>query len=504
MIFYPVTFIIAFPFLVAVLQAIILGMDGYRSNPGYRWISLVASLLASVVAIGMIFWIDRHGSGMFLHEGFDWVGSYAIRYDVGVDGLNLPLILLIAVVFPILILAEWGHRAGSRGYHNLFLVLQAAFFGMVTAQDLFLELFFLSLVAFPIYFMIAVFGGPGREKVAFRFLITAVMAALLFFVGLLLVYFSVDPSSLSIADFHRHEIGGHLATVFGSQVSVSSLAFWIFCIAFCCFLPIFPIHGWFSNLAGDAPQIVLVIFCSILIPSVTNVFTRIGYFLFPEELLKYSTFLMFIGAVNLVFGFMCTAGQKQLGRFYSFLAMGEVGILIMGMTSRDSAGVVGAVYSQLSLGLGLAGFGLFLALMNERGEKNLELTETTSTQPLIQKTPAIAVFVGLFSIALLGFPGSGGFIGNALIAMGAQSVSSAFVIVLVCAEMILVYGLFSVFQGVFLTGGVNFIDGSDLSPRERTYLIPLLLMLLFLGVYPKLLLDLIKPTVDALLMAAHA
>ena len=186
-----ISYMVFLPFFGALLQAFV-------SMTRSRWIALAASLAASACAIVLVVSMQIQTSDFQQMESLPWVGSYAISYDMAIDGLNVLMVLLVAILFPVLIASEWNQKVGVRGMHGLFLVLQTSLFGVVCAQDLFLQFFFWGLSALPFYFLVGIWGGEGREKAAFRSIVAASLGDALIFSALVLVYYSVDPHSFSL------------------------------------------------------------------------------------------------------------------------------------------------------------------------------------------------------------------------------------------------------------------------------------------------------------------
>lgn len=466
-----------------------------------KGLAISTSLLASFCGIILVFFGSQEwlGGG---HFSIAWIASYQISYDVAVDGLNSLVVLLVSVVFPIVILADWETKKGTRGIYGLLLLLQTSLFGLCCSQDLFLIFFFMALSTVPIYFLTAIWGGEKKEQAAFRFLITASLGNALFFAVLVLIYYSSQPHTFSLRDLLGGMVyQGSTLTVSGYEFRVSSLTFFIFCAAMALRIPIWPLHGWFSFLTTQAKTNVLVVFCGVILPVYFYIFYRLGYSLFPEQFLIYSPTIMIIGGINVLIGAFIAISQKKLGLTLAYLTITQMGFVLMGVGSLESVGVVGAVYQTLAAGLALAGFGLFAGMVVERtGHSEIQDKENS---PLlggaINQAPLMALVVGVVILSLIGMPAMGGFIGKSLIIMGGFAVHPLVIVVLAFGLIILTYGLFSFFRSVFLGEQPAGLKFNDLSIRERGYLIPLTGSLMVLGIYPKPLLDLVKPSVVALL-----
>ena len=497
---YPViTLMILAPFIGAIAQ---ISIPSREMGGVSRWVALLSSLFSSAAAVSLVFPMRTETWGYQFRESFPWVGSYAIQYDVAVDGLNILMVLLVAVVFPLVILSEWKRKERVRGIHGLVLVLQSCLFGVACAQDLFLLFFFWALSSLPFYFLISVWGKKEREETAFRYVMTASIGNALFFVSLILVYYSVTPNTFSIQELLGGKASGTFIDLGGTSVSVSFLGFVLMSLGIALRIPVWPIHGWFTNVMRNSPPVVVSVLAGAFVPVGLYVFARVGFSLFPDEFNSFSNGILLFGAVSLLMGAMCAVSQRELRLVISYLGLSQTGFVLIGLGSLDSAGVVGSVYHSLSFGLGIAGLALFTSVLGDRFGHTMFLNQAGRTEfgGVAGRAPQMALVTGFLLVSVLGIPGFGGFVGQSLIMMGGYGVHPGALAILGIGVLFLTYGLFSVYRFVFLGDGGQKTEGVlDLTFLERGYLFPLVGVLLLLGVYPKPLLDLIRPSVLTLL-----
>ncbi len=490
-----ISLMVFFPTLGAILQAF---LPPTRS----RWAALGASIVASIFAIFLVASLQTQTADLQATEFLGWVGSYAISYEMGIDGLNVLLVLLIAILFPVLIACEWNQKTGARGMHGLFLILQTSLFGAVCAQDLFLQFFFWGLSALPFYFLVGIWGGEGRESASFRSMVTASLGDAFIFAALILVYYSVDPHSFSLRELAGGRLVGKTFDLLGYELPVSGVSFVLMSMGLSLRAPVWPFHGWFTEVAQEAPSSVFVALCAGTVPVAMYIFVKDCYLLFPETLGYTGKIIVIVGAINLIMGGICAVSQKGLRKLLAFICIGEVGLVLMGMGSLSPLGVVGAIYQQLILGLGLAGFGLFSGILAHRTGHSDFLSEDNERifGGIATQAPAMAVIAGIVVASLLGFPGLGGFVGHALVIIGTYSIHPMAVVVSGFALLLASYYLFTMYRCIFLgNSGVNSHSFEDLTYRERAYMLPVVFGLLFFGLYPKPLLEWIRPTVLTLL-----
>lgn len=467
-----------------------------------RWISLGTSVLSSILAVILISQMQVHTADIQIEHSFNWIGSYAISYSLGLDGLNALGVLLVAILFPVVLAAEWNQRVGNKGMNALFLVLQTALLGSLCAQDLFLQFFFWSLSSLPVFFLIGVWGGEQREEAAFRSVVISSIGNALVFAALLLIYYAVDPHTFLLKELAGGVVAKKQFEFLGTEFSVQTVSFILISLGLSLRAPVWPLHGWYTQLALEAPFSVLVAVSAAVVPVALILFVRLTHTLFPNFLIEAAPIIVIVGAVNLVLGGVSAVAQKGLRLLIAYLALIEVGLTLVGLGSLNSAGLVGAIYQILIFGLGIAGFGLFAGIINERvghthyflknGERGLGGIAT--------RAPGVAVIAAVVLASIVGFPGFAGFVGHALLMIGSYPVHPSATLVAAGTLLVGAYTLFGMYRGVFLGKPANDVNAfSDLTLRERTFLIPLVTLLLIFGVYPKPFIELVKPTLVTLL-----
>ncbi|MBL7715882.1 MAG: NADH-quinone oxidoreductase subunit M [Bdellovibrionales bacterium] len=492
-----ISWMIFLPFLGAISQIFLPGRG--------KWAALAASILSACCGTALILGMDPAVSDLQAVEILPWVGSYSITYEVGMDGLNALLVLLISWVMPVLIAAEWKQKKGVAGMHALFLILQASLLGAVCAQDLFLVFFFWALSAVPMYFLIGIWGGDDRESASFRTLVVSAIGNAFFFGALILIYYSFEPHTFSLKELAGGKFAGKTFHFLDWDLPVPLLAFSLMSLGLALRTPIWPLHGWFTVFAQQSPLSVFVAVSSVMTAVASYLFVKLSFSLFPETISATSQGIVAVGLLNLIAGGLGALSQKNLRTLLSFVCIGEVGIALVGYGSLNSVGIVGAVFQLLSLGLGIAGFGLFINVLNERKGSTDFLKEGTGTTVtgtlggIAVQAPGVAVVAAIMTGTLLGFPGVSGFIGHSLLVMGSYSVHPIAVVVTVGAFFMATFYFFTMYRHVFLGKAQDSSVMEDLNFREKLYLLPLVFLVIWFGIYPKPLIDLIRPTVLTLL-----
>ena len=490
-----ISLVVFVPLLGALLQA-------FFATPISRWIAITSSLGASLLVLGLMAALPLPLAAPSLEVAQTWVGAYAVGYELALDGLNALPLILVAILFPVLIAAEWQRPEGPRGLHGLILCLQTATLGVLCAHDLFLQFFFLGLTTLPFYFMIAIWGGSGRESAASHYMTSAALSSSFLFFTLVLIYYAVDPHTFSLRELVGGKIEGKSFWILGYELSVSTTTFCLLGAGLALRAPIWPIHGWFTETADEAPHTVFVAMSAGVVPVVLYVLLRDAYALFPEIVRRAAPLIAGIGVVNILMGVICAGAQTTLSGLTAFICVTEVGMILVGIGSLSPLGIVGAVYHQLIVGLGLAGLGLCAGIIRERTTLGGFVDERGSSLVggVALQAPQLTVVAGIIVASLLGFPGLAGFVGHALVLIGSFALHPILVVVAGFAFLLASSSLFRMYRCVFL-GVSSMPHGSfvDLTPRERAYFLPIVGGLIFFGLYPKPLFEVVRPIVLTIL-----
>lgn len=502
MISHLITTMILIPLLgVALLALLPKTISGSTEGALSKRIAFVASFVASAIAVMLLFLMKRGVPEIQLAETLNWIGSYSIAYEVGIDGLSASSLLLVAIVFPILIGFEWNQPFGFRGMSALFLILQSAFFGAICSQDLFLMYFFISMVPVPLYFLISIWGGKKGEDAAFSFVVASAIGLAFLLMALLLVYHASEPNTFSLHELSASHLEDKVFRIFGRNLSVSKTAFALVAAGFAIQIPIWPIHGWFVKVSESARSSVFVILSSVMPAVGYFIFIRLTYSLFPSTVHAFSSIIVGVGTVNMLISAISSVAQKDLRRLLANISIGGSGLVITGIGSLSQAGIVGSLYQMLSLGLALAGFGLVTGWIDERtGITTFSADgDDSRLSGLVRVAPVLSVVFAIMLASILGVPGLGGFVSLALLMIGNFSVHPAMAVTVSIATILFAYSLFTLYRAIFFGSGSPQESFKDLAWRERAYVLPIIVAIVFIGIYPKPLLEIVRPTALTLL-----
>ena len=493
---------IVIPLFGAAVQMLMRVLD-FRSRTVAMWIGVGCSLVSGLIGVSGLLLASKGGMSFQYRELYDWLNPYSIHFDLLVDGVNAPLVLLISVVFPLILASYFYRKEQGAFFSTMVLLMQSASIGLVCSNDLFFVLVFWSFLPLPLYFLISILeSGPGPEA-GFRFLFFSFLGSAFFFAAVILIYFASRTGEFSISALLGGEEIRSGLTVFGYDVNVAVLAFVLLNAALFFRLPMFPLHGWFHRLVVNAPDSVNVLLMGVYIPAALYVYLRLGFSLFPKEIAHLSFLLTVYGVLTYLYASVCAVSQKSPRLFLSFCVMAQVSLFLVGVSTLHSAGVVGALLHLVAAALALTCAAFLFGVMGERfGSIQLGGVLDWADGGSVKKigAPGTMIIGCIVLFALVGVPGTVLFVSQSLIMIGGLSVSAGVLAAVVVGSLIMLVAVFRVFKSLFIAKLVV-ADGesAELTRNEKIYLVPLVLIILALGLYPVFLVNLLRPSALTLL-----
>ncbi|MBI4242838.1 MAG: NADH-quinone oxidoreductase subunit M [Planctomycetes bacterium] len=456
-------------------------------------------------------------------ERANWIEYFNIEYYIGIDGLSISMVLLTAMLSFICIIASWNIEhwkvnKGIKGYFCLFLLLQTGMTGVFCALDFFLFYVFWELVLLPMYFLIGIWGGPRREYAAMKFFLYTLVGSVLMLVVMLALYFTSNKDGAFTFDLLWYkENASKILTSWGSKwVMVGFVGLFI---GFAIKVPIFPFHTWLPDAHVEAPTPVSVILAGVLLKMGVYGLLRISYCVFPDAAIQFSPIMMILGAVNIIYGAMCSMAQirgvprldKSTGqmtieqdwkKLIAYSSVSHMGYCLIGMAAVTTAGITGAVFEMWNHGIITGALFLLVGVLYDRAHHR----NINEFGGLWAPMPYYGGITAVMFMASLGLPGLAGFISEALCLIGGfqasdptnyyLGISGAYfykILTGICAIGVVLgagYFLWS-YQRIFL-GSLNtkYAGISDISTRELITIVPLLIITILLGIQPTLMTDL--------------
>ncbi len=469
--------------IIALLRTIV-------TASAIKGIALVIALLTFVVSLALYTGFDETTHAMQFMVQKSWIPELGISYQLGIDGISLWLVLLTTFLTPICVLAAWGSiEKGTSGFMISLLMLETGMLGVFCALDLFLFFVFWESMLIPMYLLIGVWGGKRRIYATVKFVLYTMAGSALMLVGILYLYFQNDNSF-------------DLMTLYGKAGSLSHqrLLFLGFFIAFAIKVPLFPFHTWLPDAHVEAPTVGSVILAGVLLKMGTYGILRFCIPLFPEGTVAFTPLISTLAVVGIIYGALVAMVQPDLKKLVAYSSVSHLGFVILGLFALNSQGVQGGIIQMVNHGLSTGALFLLVGMIYERRHTRM----IADFGGLAKCMPIFATIFLIVTLSSIGLPGLNGFVGEFMILLG-SFISGAFskvYAVLAATGVILaaVYMLW-MFQRVMF-GKLDKPENQslkDLNLREVIVLLPILLFIVWIGVYPKPFLSRIEKSVNHVL-----
>jgi NADH-quinone oxidoreductase subunit M len=458
-----------------------------------RALGYVVSAATFGLAVYLLIQFDAHHTGYQFVSDHSWMPALGIRWIVGVDGISLFMVGLTTLLIPIGMLAS-ADLERPKAFTFWMLLLEASVIGVFLALDTILFFVFFELVLVPMYFLIAEWGHGNRRYAAMKFFLFTMTGSAFLFVGL-----------LSVAFLHQHATG-HLTfdvrvlTAWASSASSMSLltAKWIFAafaIGFAVKVPLVPFHTWLPDAHTDAPTAGSVVLAGVMLKMGTYGFLRFAIPMFPQAAVDLAPVLLVLAVVGITYGAVVAAMQPNLKRIVAYSSVAHLGFVVLGTFALTSQSISGGLFTMLSHGLITGALFLLVGMLYDR-RHTYEISEFRGLWK------AAPVFGGLFvaaAFASIGLPGFSGFVGEFLVLLGSFVTSRWYAVVATTGVILAAVYLLWAVQRAF-TGEPDAKNSAtrEIGFRELCTVVPLLGLSLFLGFYPKPVLDRLEPSVAAL------
>jgi NADH-quinone oxidoreductase subunit M len=472
---------------------------------GAAVVALLPSRRAELVRpVGLLFALATLGMAVYLlaefqtgaDSGFQfvsrhtWISSWDVSWHLGVDGISLFLVVLTAAIYPIALLGSDPHH-DAKPYTAWLLLLEAGLLGSFVSLDLLLFFVFFEIVLVPMYFLIGGWGYDNRVYAAMKFFLFTMAGSAFMLVGILATAFlHADASG---------ELTFDLVKIATDQSIATNTARWLFlafAIAFAVKVPLFPVHTWLPDAHTQAPTAGSVILAAVMLKLGTYGFVRFGLYLFPEASHWFAPALLTLGVIGILYGAVCATMQRDLKRLVAYSSVAHLGFIVLGTFSLTGQGITGGVLQMVNHGISTGALFLLVGMVSERRHTR-QISDLVGLQRVAPIFAAVFTLVMLSSIAV---PGLNGFVGEFLTLLGAFLTARWWAVVaaagVVIAAVYLLWAYQRVFHGEPTEANRSF---KELSLREGLVLAPLLAAIVFLGVYPKPVLERIEPSVKQLI-----
>lgn len=498
-----------------VLAAVIIFILPREQENLIRWTALVLSIVPFAFTIVLWFGFDRSLEGFQYQEMATWYSAINSSFHVGVDGISLTMVLLTTLLTPLCILASFSIKDRVKSYMILFFLLEMGMLGVFLALDLLIFFVFWEFGLIPMYFLInqwgsekgerEIWGGkkiPARTYASFKFMIYTMAGSL----GLLLAIQMIGVVANTFDLPTLYKIWPTLdKPIFGLSIStVKSIAFWAFTLAFAIKVPVWPFHTWLPDAHTEAPTAGSMILAGVLLKLGAYGFLRFVLPLFPVESNYFAGALAFLAVMAIIFGAFASYGQSDFKRLVAYSSVNHMGFVVLGIaaaahsmgTENANIAMNGAVLQMFNHGLSAAGMFFLVGVIYERTHTR-NLNDFGGLFPLVPVYGGILIFT---SMASLGLPGLNGFVSEFLVIRGSWPIFTLYtalaMIGLLFTGAYILRGLKQVLHGPLNEQWVGHL--SDINMREILVMAPLMILMLWIGVWPAWILDVINRAVAML------
>jgi len=485
---YIVTIVTLLPLVGAIYLAVV-GRGEKTNENDLKWTALVFSLATFFISLSLAFRFQP-GGGLQFETNVEWIKAFdlGVRYHVGVDGLSLWLVLLTTLLVPLSLISSWNsiHKR-QREFLISILALETGMIGVFVAMDLFLFYLYWEVMLVPMYLLIGVWGGERRIYAAIKFVIYTVVGSLLMLAGIIALYYAHGQATTNFT-FDIPTITESIRT---SRLILSpetqTWMFWAFGLAFFIKVPLFPFHTWLPDAHVEAPTAGSVILAGVLLKMGTYGLMRFNLPLFPDASREWAPFICFLAVIGIIYGALVAMVQPDLKKLVAYSSVSHLGFVVLGIFSFTDKGMQGAIYQMLNHGISTGALFIIVGMIYDRRHTRL-IAEFGGLANVMPVYSALFLIVTLSSIAL---PLLNGFVGEFLILIGTYTSTvlpqAKLYASLAALGMILsaVYMLWMYQRVIYgkVTNPAN-LKLADLSFREKLVLVPMIVLIFVMGVYP--------------------
>lgn len=489
----PILSVITFlPALAAICLFVIPTFSPKADDKGTscRNFSLFISLL--VFALSLMLLVDFNSTSATLQfiEDRNWIKAFGIRYQLGIDGISIFLVLLTTFIMPLVILASVSIKKHIRGYLASMLLLQTAMLGTLMATDVFLFYVFWELMLAPMYFIIGIWGGERKIYATVKFVLYTVVGSLLMLVAIFYVVWM------------HFEQSGDLTFVLSTLVRDTYLSmneelwlFGAFALAFGIKIPLFPFHTWLPDAHVEAPTGGSVVLAGVLLKMGLYGFIRFAYPLFPRGAEYFAPILALLAVIGIIYGAFLAWAQKDIKKLVAYSSVSHLGYCVLGFVAFNVVSATGSIYQMLNHGISTGALFLLVGVLYDRRHTRL----ISEYGGLASKVPVFAFLFMIFTLSSIALPLTNGFIGEFLILSGSYKTFPYFTVL---ALFGVVFGAVYMLT-LYLKTMFGELDESkngkltDVNSRELITFLPMLVLVFVMGVFPQPFISRIEPTVKA-------
>ena len=486
---FPILSLVTFLPLVGAAAVLLIRGDEQQVATNSRWVALWTSIITFIVSLFLLNGFDPNVAGFQMIEQTRWLPEFNVSYKLGVDGISLWFVLASSFLTPVCVLASWkAVTMRVRDFMIALLVLETMMVGMFVSLDLIVFYLFFEGSLLPMFLMIGVWGGQRRVHASYKFFLYTLLGSLLMLLALVAVVLNSGTTDIEVL----------------LQTSLPrEMQFWVFLAFFVAFAvksPMWPLHTWLPDAHVEAPTAGSVMLAGILLKFAGYGLIRFNVGMMPEAAEFFAPMIFTLSVIAIIYASLVAFVQDDMKKLVAYSSIAHMGYVTLGIFSLNQQGLEGAVMVMLSHALVSSALFLGVGVMYDR----LHTREIKQYGGLAHSMPMFAIVFMIFTLASVGLPGTSGFVGEFLSMAGAFQVNTWITALAAVGVVLGALYMLSLYRQIFL-GPLEKAEIKampDINAREMSYLIPIIVLILWMGIYPKTFQDKISTTV-AHMVEAH-
>ena len=451
---------------------------GYERSAKYT--ALVITTLEFILSVGLWWSLDPAQKSMQLVSVTPWIPNWGISYLVGIDGISMVMVLLTTVLMPLSVLASWRYiTVRERGFYALMLTMLTGLVGAFLALDLFVFYVFFELMLIPMYFIIGIWGGTNRIYAAIKFFIYTMTGSLLMLVAIVVMVWKIESVTGYLSFSYDH-----LLQNAGALGNLAPWLFGAFAIAFAIKVPIFPFHTWLPDAHVEAPTAGSVLLAGVMLKIGTYGFLRFAVPFFPQVALSpaVSRLMVTLAVIGIIYGALVAMVQPDFKKLVAYSSVSHLGFVMLGIWGGTMQSVQGALMVMISHGLSTGALFLLIGMLYERRHTRL----FADYGGIAKVVPVFSMILTVVALSSIGLPGLNGFVGEFLVLLGSFTAFPLGTVIATTGVIFAAAYLLWALQRLIF----NPLDDSenrhltDLTARELAVMTPLLIGIVWMGLYP--------------------